>query len=55
MAIVIGRSRLLEHALVYAALTRRVDHLVFLGDLQAFKQGDVDRSLGAEALSGLTV
>ncbi len=37
VAIVVGRSRLLDHSLVYTALTRGVEQVVFVGDRQAYE------------------
>lgn len=38
VAVVITRSRILDHALVYTALTRGIEQVVFLGDRGAFEQ-----------------
>lgn len=38
VAVVITRSRILDHALVYTALTRGIEQVVFLGDKAAFEQ-----------------
>jgi exodeoxyribonuclease V alpha subunit len=38
VAIVVGRSRLLDHALLYTALTRGIDQVVFIGDRAAFER-----------------
>ncbi len=37
VAVVVGKSRLLDHALVYTGLTRGVEQVVFLGDQDAFE------------------
>lgn len=37
VAVVVGRSRLLDHALIYTGLTRGVEQVVFLGDLESFE------------------
>jgi exodeoxyribonuclease V alpha subunit len=36
VAVVVGKSRNLDHALLYTALTRGVDQVVFVGDRSAF-------------------
>ena len=38
VAVVVGKSRLLDHALIYTALTRGVEQVLFLGDRDAFDQ-----------------
>jgi exodeoxyribonuclease V alpha subunit len=42
VVIVVGKSRLLDHALVYTALTRGVEQVVFVGDSQAFERAVVN-------------
>lgn len=37
VAVVVGKSLLLDHALLYTALTRGVDQVVFIGDRAAFE------------------
>lgn len=41
VVIVIGKSKILDHALVYTALTRGVDQVVFIGDRTAFDEAIV--------------
>ncbi len=38
VAVVVGKSRLLDHSLLYTALTRGVDQVVFVGDREAFER-----------------
>lgn len=45
IAVVIGRSRLLDHALVYTALTRGVEQVVFIGDRNALESAIVNPPL----------
>lgn len=37
VAVVVGKSRILDHALIYTALTRGVEQVVFVGDRDAFQ------------------
>ncbi len=37
VVVVVGKSRLLDHALIYTALTRAVEQVVFVGDRGAFE------------------
>lgn len=37
IAVVVGKSRVLDHALIYTALTRAVEQVVFVGDREAFE------------------
>jgi exodeoxyribonuclease V alpha subunit len=55
VAIVIGRSRLLDHALIYTALTRGVDQVVFIGDRQAFEQAVLTPPLAQRRCVAFTV
>jgi len=55
VAIVIGRTRLLDHALIYTALTRGVDQVVFLGDRAAFERATVAPPLALTRRVGFSV
>jgi exodeoxyribonuclease V alpha subunit len=55
VAIVVGRSRLLDHALIYTALTRGVDQVVFIGDRQAFEQAVLTPPLAQRRCVAFTV
>lgn len=55
VAIVIGRSRLLDHALIYTALTRGVDQVVFIGDFQAFIQAVLAPPLAQRRCVGFAI
>ena len=45
VAIVIAKSRLLDHALVYTALTRGVEQVTFIGDRTGFEAAIVNPPL----------
>lgn len=55
VAVVIGKSRLLDHALVYTALTRGVEQVVFLGDRAAFEQAIKTQPLAQARCVAFTV
>jgi exodeoxyribonuclease V alpha subunit len=37
VAVVVTKSRVLDHALIYTALTRAIEQVVFIGDRSAFE------------------
>ena len=37
VAVVVTKSRILDHALIYTALTRAIEQVVFIGDRNAFE------------------
>lgn len=45
VAVVVGKSRLLDHSLVYTALTRGVEQVVFVGEREAFERAVISPPL----------
>lgn len=45
VAVVVGQSRLLDHALIYTAVTRGVEQVVFIGDRDAFSTAIINPAL----------
>jgi exodeoxyribonuclease V alpha subunit len=55
VAVVVGKSRLLDHALIYTALTRGVEQVVFVGDRHAFEQAVLSPPLAQRRCVAFTV
>ena len=55
VAVVMTKSRILDHALVYTALTRGIEQVVFLGDRAAFEQAVHAPALAQQRQVGFVV
>lgn len=55
VAVVVARSRILDHSLLYTALTRGIEQVVFVGDRAAFKQAVMAPALAQSREIGFAV
>lgn len=55
VAVVVTKSRILDHALIYTALTRGIEQVVFVGDRSAFEQAIREPALAQLRQVGFSV
>jgi exodeoxyribonuclease V alpha subunit len=55
VAVVVTKSRILDHALIYTALTRGIEQVVFVGDRSAFEQAIQEPALAHLRQVGFSV
>ena len=55
VVVVVGKSRLLDHALIYTALTRAIEQVVFVGDRRAFEHAVESAPLASQRSVGFAL